>query len=260
MPVEATGLVLTFNGEKWLDRTLSSLGFCSHLLVVDSGSSDTTLDIAGRHGAEILQRDWEGTIPQFRFAFERVKTRWVVTLDQDEWLSEELKPNLAAALSEPGENVGFWCSRLSYYYDRYIRHGGWYPDLLLRAFRLDGMELAGTLPHEEFRPLGPARRLSGDIIHHPYADLDEHVAKINSYTSVAARELAARGKRSGAAKAVARGVWKFLRVYLLKRGFMDGRAGFVLAVHSFLYAFLKYLKLAEMDVRQGPPDRESGAS
>lgn len=256
MSIDATAVVLTFNGEKWLDKTLSSLDFCRELLVVDSGSTDSTLEIAERHGARILTRAWEGTIPQFRFAFEHVTTPWIVTLDQDEFLSDELKANLEAALADPGEIAGFWCSRLSYYLDRFIRHGGWYPDRLLRAFRLHSVEIVGTLPHEEFKPAGPTRRLQGDIIHYPYADLAEHVHKINAYTQAAARELAKRGKKATVPGAVARGVWKFFRIYVLKRGFLDGRAGFVLAVHSFFYAFQKYLRLAAMDRPEGPPDRQ----
>lgn len=255
MSVDATGVVLTFNGERWLDKTLESLNFCKELLVVDSGSTDSSLEIAERRGARVLTRDWEGTIPQFRFAFEHVRTPWIVTLDQDEFLSDELKTNLEAALADPGEATGFWCSRLSFYYDRFIRHGGWYPDRLLRAFRLDSVEIAGTLPHEEFRPKGPTRKLKGDIIHYPYADIREHVEKINAYTQAAAEELKKRGRSAGVPGAVARGLWKFFRVYVLKRGFLDGRAGFVLAMHSFFYAFQKYLRLAAMDRPEGPPDR-----
>jgi glycosyltransferase involved in cell wall biosynthesis len=254
MTVDATGVVLTFNGEKWLDKTLSSLDFCKELLVVDSGSTDSTLAIAERHGARILTRTWEGTIPQFRFAFEHVTTPWIVTLDQDEFFSDELRANLSAALADPGDVGGYFCPRLSYYMDRFIRHSGWYPDRLLRAFRLDSVEIAGTLPHEEFRPTGKTARLTGDIIHYPYADLAEHVSKINAYTQAAAEELKKRGKKATIAGAMGRGFWKFFRIYVLKRGFLDGRAGFVLAVHSFFYAFQKYLRLAAMDKPEGPPD------
>lgn len=245
-----TAVVLTCNGQKWLARTLESLSFCDRLLVVDSGSTDATLDICKAAGADVLHRAWEGTIPQFRFAFANVATPWIVTLDQDEYLSPELAASLRAALADPGDAAGFFCSRRSFYYDRFLRHGGWYPDWLLRAFRLDRAEIRGTLPHEEFHPTGPTRRLSGDIIHYPYADLAEHLAKINSYTGAAARELKARGRRCGLGAAVGHGAAKFLRQYVLKRGFLDGRAGFLLAVHAFIYAFHKYAKLAELGVAE----------
>lgn len=249
MPASVTGVVLTFNGERWLAETLKSLDFCDALLVVDSGSTDGTLAIAEAAGAKVLHRAWEGTIPQFRYAFEHVSTPWIVTLDQDEFLSPELKDALRGALADPGVAGGFFCPRRSWYLDRFIRHGGWYPDHLLRAFRLDAVEIRGTLPHEEFHPTGPTRTLAGDIVHYPYADLAEHLDKINSYTTIAARELHARGRRSGLGKALSHGVGKFLKKYLLKQGFRDGRAGLVLAVHDFLYAFQKYMKLAELNER-----------
>ncbi len=249
MPATVTAVILTKNGERWLEKTLASLDFCDAVLVVDSGSTDATLDIARAAGATVLTRDWEGTIPQFKFAFARVTTPWIVTLDQDEFLSSELRESLRAALAEPGDAAGFFCPRRSWYLDRFIRHSGWYPDLLLRAFRLDAVEIRGTLPHEEFYPTGPTRTLSGDIVHYPYADLAEHLDKINSYTTTAAQELHARGRRSSLGKALAHGLGKFLKQYVLKQGFRDGRAGLVLAVHAFFYAFQKYMKLAELNAR-----------
>jgi len=250
MAERITAVVLTFNGQKWLEQTLASLDFCDKILVVDSGSTDKTLAIAEAAGATILTRAWEGTIPQFRFAFEHVDTPWIITLDQDEFLSPELKASVTAALAAPGDAAGFFCPRRSWYLDRFIRHSGWYPDLLLRVFRLDKVEIRGMLPHEEFHPTGPTRRLNGDIVHYPYEDLAEHLSKINAYTSAAAREMAAKGKRAGAGKALAHAVGKFAKQYLLKQGFRDGKAGLVLAVHSFIYAFQKYIKLAELNRRQ----------
>lgn len=247
MAERITGVVLTFNGEKWLEKTLASLDFCDALLVVDSGSTDGTLAIAEAAGATVLHRDWEGTIPQFRFAFTHVETPWIITLDQDEFLSPELKASVLAALAAPADAGGFFCPRRSWYLDRFIRHSGWYPDLLLRVFRLDKVEIRGMLPHEEFHPTGPTTRLTGDIVHYPYENLAEHLDKINAYTNAAAREMAAKGKRAGVGKALAHAAGKFLKQYLLKQGFRDGRAGLVLAVHSFIYAFQKYMKLAELN-------------
>lgn len=248
-------VVLTFNGARWLDRTLASLDFCDELLVVDSGSTDATLDIAKAHGARVLHRKWEGTIPQFRFAFANLEADpgrpiWVVTLDQDEWLSPELYAALKTALENPGGVQGFELSRLSWYFDRYVRHSGWRPDWLLRAFRLDAVQIRGVLPHEEFHVAGQVRRLEvkgGDIVHHPYADLSEHLAKVNDYSAMAARELRARGRRASVAKAFAHGFGKLFKTYVLKLGFLDGRAGAVLAVHAFLSAFHKYLRVIEPD-------------
>lgn len=241
-----TAVILTFNGETWLSKTLESLSFCDEILVVDSGSTDSTLQIAQEHSAKILHRDWEGTIPQFRFAFEHVTTPWIITLDQDEFLSPELKDSVCAALDAPKGHGGFFCPRRSWYLDRFVMHSGWYPDRLLRVFRLDSVEIRGMLPHEEFHPTGSTEVLRGDIIHYPYRDLAEHLDKINSYTSLAAREMHAKGRKAGVGTAFSHAIGKFLKQYLLKQGFRDGKAGFVLAIHSFLYAFQKYMKLVEL--------------
>ncbi|WP_029898320.1 glycosyltransferase family 2 protein [Desulfohalovibrio reitneri] len=259
MIAEATGLVLTFNGADHLARTLESLSFCSRLMVVDSGSTDGTLEIANNAGANVLHRDWEGTIPQFRFAFERIETPWVVTLDQDEWFSEPLRDELVRRLAEPSDAGGFWMRRSSYFFDRYMRHGGWYPDWLLRAFRLDSMELRGVLPHEEFHPIGRTERIEtsgADIIHHPYRDLSEHLGKLASYTRTSAEQLHARGASGGVTKATARAAGRFVKKYLLKKGFLDGRAGFALAVYDMVNVFHKYMLVEEMRLREkGGPDR-----
>ncbi|EPR41212.1 glycosyl transferase family 2 [Desulfovibrio sp. X2] len=245
-----TAVVLTFNGQRLLRQCLESLAFCDEILVVDSGSTDETLAIAAEFKARVLTRAWEGTIPQFTFAFEHVQTPWIITLDQDEVLSPELRENVLSRLENPGNACGFWVRRSSFYFERFMGHSGWYPDWLFRVFRADGYVLQGTLPHEEFRPKGEAPRLQADIIHYPYEDLAEHLRKISSYTKTAAEIMYARGKRCGVTGAIFRALGRFVKKYVFKRGFLDGRAGFVLALYDMLYVFQKYLLLEEMRVRE----------
>jgi glycosyltransferase involved in cell wall biosynthesis len=241
-----TGLVLTFNGERLLGRTLAGLSFCDRILIVDSGSTDRTLEIASTHGAEVVHHDWEGFIGQHRYAQSLIDTEWVITLDQDEHLSDELRESVLSALQDPGQAQGFLCPRRSYYFDRFIRHSGWYPDLLLRVFRHDKAVVGGSPPHEEYTVPGRTRRLSGDIVHYPYRDLAEHLAKINLYTQTAAEALHARGRQSSLTLALAHAAAKFLKQYVLKLGFLDGRAGLLLAVHGFLYSLHKYARVVEI--------------
>ena len=244
-----TGLVLTLNGAKYLGECLKSLDFCDRLLVVDSGSTDATRDIAERHGATVLVNPWPGPKKQFEFAFAHIETEWVVSLDQDEILSDELRASVMTALEDTQGMSAFICPRTSFYFDRFLRHSGWYPDLLPRVFRLadTGVHVSG--PHYGFEPRGRTRRLSGDIIHYPYENLKQHVDKINYYTQIAADEMHAKGKRSGVAKALGHGLVRFLKIYVFRRGFLDGKAGFVLAINSFFYAFQKYIRLAELNQR-----------
>lgn len=242
----ATGLVLTLNGAGRLEACLKSLDFCRELLVVDSGSTDETAEIAEACGARVRVNPWEGPARQFAFAFRQVSTPWVVSLDQDEELSPELRTSIMAALDDPGEHSAFLCPRTSFYFDRFLRHSGWYPDLLPRVFRLDSTKVHVSGPHYGFRPEGTTARLSGDILHHPYEDMRQHVEKMNYYTQVAAEEMHGRGKKSGLGAAFGHGLARFLKIYVFRRGFLDGRAGFALAVNSFFYAFQKYARLAEM--------------
>lgn len=245
-----TGLVLTLNGAKHLDACLKSLDFCDQILVVDSGSTDATREIAAAHGATVLVNPWPGPKKQFEFAFGHIGTEWVVSLDQDEILSDELRASVVAALENPEGMSAFLCPRTSYYFDRFLRHSGWYPDLLPRVFRLadTGVHVSG--PHYGFETKGKTRRLTGDIIHYPYENLKQHVEKINYYTQIAAEEMHAKGKRAGVATALGHGLARFMKIYFFRRGFLDGKAGFVLAVNSFFYAFQKYIRLAELGAKK----------
>lgn len=255
-----TAVILTFNGQRLLRECLQSLDFCDEIVVVDSGSTDETLAIAAEFGARVLHRAWEGTIPQFRFAFTHVATPWVVTLDQDEYCSPELRQAIVQALENPGSACGFYVKRRSFYLDRFLKHSGWYPDWLFRVFRMDGFELKGTLPHEEFRPKGEAGRIHEDIVHYPYEDLAEHLRKIASYTKTSASIMYARGKRCGVAGACLRALGRFVKKYVFKLGFLDGRAGFVLALYDMLYVFQKYLLLEEMRLRDEKTGKPSSRS
>ena len=245
MPEKITGLVCTYNGERLLKETLASLDFCDHILVVDSGSTDRTIACAKEAGATVIHHPFEGMIAQLQFGFTQISTPWVITLDQDEYLSPELKNTVQKALENPGDIAGFFLPRRSFYYDRFIMHSGWYPDYLLRLFRGDAVEVTGILPHEEIRPTGKTEKLAGDIIHYPYRNLSEHLAKINSYTQTAAGELTRRGVSGSLSKALSHGLGKFLKHYVFKKGFLDGTAGFILALHAFLYGFHKYIRITE---------------
>lgn len=243
---KVTGLVLTKDGERHLEACLRSLSFCDELLVVDSESTDRTRDIAAACGARVLVRPWTGPADQFRFAFEHIRTPWVVSLDQDEILSETLQHSIQQALADPGPYTAFLCPRASFYFERFLRHSGWYPDLLPRVFRLDATEVHVSAPHWGFRPQGPTRRLAGDLLHYPYANLAEHVDKINAYTQIAAQDLVRQGKNPSVFTALAHGLARFAKIYVLRAGFLDGRAGFVLAVNGFFYAFHKYIRATEL--------------
>ena len=244
------GLILTYNGERLLARCLASLSFCDEVMVVDSLSTDATCDIARAAGATVLERRWEGPGPQFRYALEHIRAMeprvdWVVSLDQDEYLTDELAANIRAAVTRVDDLAGYWMARSSFYFNRFMRHSGWYPDHLLRLFRPGRMDVRVSGAHYSFHPQGETGRLSGDIIHYPYRNFREHLDKINSYAQQGADDLKARGRPGGVLVGVVHGLARFAKLYLLKLGLLDGRAGFINAVHGAFYAFLKYVRACE---------------
>lgn len=245
MTKKTTGLILTYNGERLLEKCLRSLDFCDELLVVDSQSTDRTREIAEACGARVIVNPWDGPLKQFRFAFSHITTPWIVSLDQDEWLSPELRADVMAALEKDEPLAGYWVSRSSWYHDRFMKHSGWYPDRLLRVFRPDRMELSANGPHYRFSPKGETRLLSGDILHMPYVSFHDHMARINRYAQVGAEDLRRKGRKGGLLRALLHASARFVKTYLLKLGLLDGKAGFINALVSFIYVFQKYIRVEE---------------
>lgn len=245
-----TGLVLTYNGERLLDRCLASLDFCDELLVVDSLSTDRTVEIARAHGARVVERAWPGPVEQFRLALENVATDWVVSLDQDEFLEPELREAVLRNVKEgepPADLAGYRVNRRSFYFNRFMRHSGWYPDRLLRVFHAGRMTVSASGAHYHFTPEGPTLRLPGDIVHYPYRNFAEHMEKMNSYAQQGADALRAKGRKGGLPRAIAHAKLRFLKLYVLKLGLLDGRAGFINACAGAYYAFQKYIRIEEKD-------------
>ncbi len=254
MPATVTGLVLTLNGQRLLDTCLASLDFCDELLVVDSQSTDDTRAIAEGRGARFLVRPWEGPLPQFRFAMDNLNTDWVVSLDQDEMLTDQLGDSIRELLADPPDLAGCYVNRRSFYFDRFLKHSGWYPDWLLRVFRPGRMQVTASGAHYSFHPQGPTRRLEGEIVHYPYASFREHLEKINYYAEAGAKALRDKGAKGGLAAGLAHGGFRFFKLYLLKLGLLDGRAGFINAAAGAFYAYQKHLRAAE-EQPWGPSDR-----
>ncbi len=260
-----TGVVLTCDGERLLDRCLNSLVFCDEILVVDSGSVDTTLAIAEKHRARVVYRAWEGFDVQFRYAQTLVETRWFFILDQDEICPPTLGRRILTAITETDGNadtpqpapVAFSVGRKSWYFDRFMKHGGWYPDHILRVFRTGFVEFYQDA-HIHYRPLGQSGHVGGpgvELIHYPYVGFAHQLTKLNSYAEQGAEAMRARGKKGGVLRGIGHGFARFFRIYIQKRGFLDGKAGFLAACHGSFYAFLKYVRV--LDASWGAPfDRQ----
>jgi glycosyltransferase involved in cell wall biosynthesis len=250
-----TGVVLTMNGERLLERCLASLSFCDTILTVDSGSTDASLDIARAHNAVIVHNAWRGFEQQFRFAETLVKTRWFFILDQDEICPAPLGKLIVDAIAEsdrladtPQDTaVAFSVGRKSWYFDRFMKHGGWYPDHILRVFRTGFVEFRQDA-HIHYRALGHTEHLGtpgAELIHYPYTSFFHQLSKLNSYAEEGATALRREGRKGGVLRGVGHGLARFCRIYIIKRGFLDGRAGFLAACHGSFYAFSKYARTLE---------------
>ncbi len=246
-----TGVVLTNDGERMLAACLSSLSFCDSILAVDCGSKDATVDIARAAGATVLHNPWQSFAAQFTFAASQVKTDWFFILDQDEKVTPELARAIRATLDQTvnAENdmatphAAFSVGRRSWYFDRFMKHGGWSPDHILRLFKT-GFVTFSQDAHIHYHPQGPKGHIAeGEIIHYPYTGFDHQLAKLNVYAEQGAEALRAKGKKGGIVRGIGHGLARFFRIYVLKAGFLDGRAGFMAAAHGSFYAFLKYARV-----------------
>ena len=251
-------IVIVKNEAARIEACLASVAFADEWIVVDSASSDGTAALARAAGAQVFSfDDWPGFGAQKQRALDRASGRWVLSIDADERVTPELAESIRKAISTAGDAgpVAWELSRLSRFCGRWIRHGDWYPDRVLRLFRRDRGRFSADRVHERvIVEGGGVGRLDGDLLHDTMPTLDDALAKMNRYSSESAAQRAAAGQRGGLGAAIGHAAWAFLRGYIVRRGFLDGSAGFALAGYVAEGTFWRYLKIAE-HARQLPTDR-----
>ena len=241
--VRLSVIVITKNEAAHIAACLESVAFADQIVVLDSGSTDDTPELARRAGAQVHHTaDWPGFGPQKNRALDLADGDWVLSLDADERVPPELADEIRRVVAAPARD-GYEIARLSDFCGSPIRHSGWWPDYVLRLFRRGAARFSDDAVHERVVLNGEAGRLRGHLRHYPYADLETLVAKINRYSTDAAAMMYRRGKRAGALAAVGHGFWTFVRIYLIRRGFLDGRRGLVLAGAAAAGSFFRYAKL-----------------
>lgn len=244
-------IVITRNEAHRLPTCLRSVAFADEIVVVDSGSSDGTPALARRLGARVIETaDWPGFGPQKQRALDAATGAWVLSIDADEWVDAELAAAIQAVLAGTGPAAAvLQVDRLSAFCGQWMRAGSWYPDRLPRLFRRTAARFSDDLVHERLvfdLPAGGARdfpTLPGLLLHNSIASLHDGLEKMNRYTTGRAADLRRQGRRGGLGAALAHGVAAFLRSYLLRRGFLDGRLGFVLAMLDAQSSCARHLKL-----------------
>ena len=243
---ELSVVVITRDEAARLERCLRSVAFAGEIVVVDSGSTDDTVAIARRLGARVeITPDWPGFGAQKNRALALARGRWVLSLDADEWLDEALAAEVARLVAAPPADLAWRLPRLSSFCGQWMRHGGWYPDRVLRLFPREGARFSDDRVHERLLWSGRSADLDdhGHLLHESMASLTVANDKMNRYSSGRAADLAARGRRGGLGRAIGHGLWAFVRTWILRRGFLDGRLGFVLAVHNAEASYYRYLKI-----------------
>jgi glycosyltransferase involved in cell wall biosynthesis len=237
-------ILITKNEARNIEACLRSVAFADECIVVDAGSTDATCDLARAMGAQVtVTPDWPGFGPQKNRALALARGTWVLSIDADERVSDELGAAIRAVLARPGDRVGYELSRLSSFCGQWMRHGDWYPDRVLRLARRDRARFSDELVHERLQVDGPVGRLAGDLLHDTMPNLHDAIDKMNRYSSGRAQDQARNGRSGGLASALGHGLWAFVRCYLLKRGFLDGRFGLVLALYVAEGTYYRYLKL-----------------
>lgn len=243
-------VIITRNEAAHIGACIESVRWADEIVVLDSGSDDGTAEICRGLGAKVEITDWPGFGLQKNRAIARATGDWVLSLDADERVTPELRADIERAMAAPGDAAAFSMPRLSRYCTRYMRHSGWWPDPVTRLFRSGRARFSDDLVHERLIVDGPVADLASPLVHEAFEGLEEVLDKVNRYSSAGAQMLHAKGRRASLAGAVARGLWSFVRTYVLRVGFLDGREGFMLAVSNAEGTYYRYLKLMLLQERR----------
>jgi glycosyltransferase involved in cell wall biosynthesis len=233
--------VITKNEEANIGPCLDALAFCDERIVVDAGSTDRTVVLAREKGARVETHDWQGFGVQKNFALSLAQGDWVLSIDADERVSATLAREIERAIAD-GRADGFEIPRLSSFVGREMRHSGWFPDYVLRLFRRGKARFSDDLVHERVICDGPVARLAEHLAHHSVTRLEQAISRVDRYSTAGAEMLVASGRRVSFAQGITHGIWSFFRAYVLRLGFLDGHAGFLLAVANAEGTYYRYMK------------------
>jgi glycosyltransferase involved in cell wall biosynthesis len=240
--------IITFNEENNIRRTLDSVKWADEIVVVDSGSTDRTLEICREYTGNVIHQDWQGFSVQKNFALDRTTGDWVLSLDADEPIEPGLAEEIRRIISSSSAHDGYSIPRKTYFLGKQIRHGGWYPDYNLRLFQKGKGRFEERAVHEAIKVKGTVGRTNHAIQHYAYPDLASYLSSINKYSSLAVAvmtEQGISGFKTGWVNIVLRPIGTFLFKYVLRRGFLDGKHGLVLNLFHSWYVFAKYAKAWE---------------
>ena len=242
---KVTATLITLNEAAHIAAALASVGWADEIVVIDSGSADDTVSLARAAGARVEVRPWPGYSAQKNDAASLASNDWILSLDADERVTPGLASEIQALLAAEPPRRGYRIPRLSHYLGRWIRGTDWYPDYQLRLYDRRAGRWNGRLVHESVSLDGEPGLLTHDLQHFPYRDISHHLATIDRYTTLAADQMRADGKVPSIAAVALHPPFAFLRNYVLRRGFLNGSAGFIVSALNSYYVFLKLAKARE---------------
>jgi glycosyltransferase involved in cell wall biosynthesis len=247
-------IIITRNEQERLERTLESVAWADEIVIVDSGSTDRTEEIARRYTERFFVMPWEGYGVQKQRALERATGDWVLSIDADEAVSPQLRRSIEQSVLQPGGVAGFRMELHTEFLGAWLGSRGWHRERKMRLFRRDLARFDASIVHEGISLAGTVADLEGVLLHYHYRGFAHQIEKLNSYSSLMAERQYAGGKRVGITASVTHGAAGFLKSFVLQGRFLHGRAGFAYAAFSGMYGFMKYLKLWELR-RSGPPQQ-----
>ena len=241
-----TVTIITKNEAAHIGAAIDSAAWADEIIVVDSGSSDETTTIAAAKGVRVESRAWTGWVDQKNFAASLAAYDWILSLDADERVTQGLAHEIKGLLQQDPPHAAYKVPRVTFHLGRWIRTTDFYPDYQTRLYDRRVARWSGLYVHESVGVNGSVGRLSQELEHYSYDDLRDHLDRINAYSTLAARQMYERGRRTGPFDLLVQAPAAFLRNYVLRRGILDGSVGLVLSMVNAYSVFLKFAKLWEL--------------
>lgn len=243
-------LIIAHNESKNIAEAVSSASFSDEIIVIDNGSDDDTGEIARRTGAKVIRSEKNlGYADAKKLGLKHCGSEWVLWLDSDERISKNLADEILAAIEEPKKLVAFKIPRKSFFLRKWIRHCGWYPDYVMRLFLRKSATFSNDLVHEKLLVDGAVGKLSSPILHYTDPTIEHYIAKLNRYTTLGAQQMKSQGKHATIFDILLRPAATFIKMFIVKLGFLDGIHGFILSALSAMHTLVKYAKLFFIDER-----------
>ena len=242
--------IIALNEEANIRECLESVKWADEILVSDSGSADRTAQICREFGAKVFDDEWLGFGRQKNLVGDRAAGEWILNIDADERVTPGLREEILKAAAE-GFAAGYLIPRKNYFGEKWIRHCGWWPDHNLRLYRKGLGRFTDRYVHERVEVNGPVAKLTNPLVHRTYKDVSDYLRRMERYSTLAAQEMLSQGRSAGVIDILLRPPFTFFKMYILRRGFLDGTAGVILSTLYAAYTLAKYAKLREMKTNPG---------